>query len=50
MCRRDSNKLLGAGIMSQTNAFSVTGETQEVIVQSHGDKVVDSSTDVDQQQ
>ena len=34
-------------IFSQTNAFSVT---REVIVQSHGDEVVDCSTDVDQQQ
>ena len=37
-------------ILSQTNAFSVTGETPKVIVQSHGDEVVDHCTDVDQQQ
>jgi len=35
-------------IFSQTNAFSVTGETRKAIVQSHEDEVVDCSTDVDQ--
>jgi len=41
---------IGAAIFSQTNAFSVTGETREVTVHSHGDEVVDCSTDVDRQQ
>jgi len=50
--RRTTSKSrsLGAAIFSQTNAFSVTGETRKAIVESHGDEVVDYSTGVDQQQ
>jgi len=30
-----TNQSQGADIFSQTNVFSVTGETQEVLVQNH---------------
>jgi len=44
------NQSLGAAVFSQADAFSVIGETQEVLVQNPADELVDSSTDVDQQQ
>jgi len=34
----------------RSSAFSVIGETQEVLVQNPEDELVDFSTDVDQQQ
>jgi len=37
-------------VFSQTDLFSVIGKTQEVLVQNPADKLVDCSTDVDQQQ
>jgi len=37
-------------VFSQTDAFTVIGETQEVLVQNAADEQVEYSTDVDKQQ
>jgi len=47
---KTKNQSLGATVFSHPDAFSVIGETQEVLDQNPADELVDCSKDVDEQQ